>query len=932
MAKRTTHHAAPGAGRGAGADDQDAAPDARAASSPLLAGLNEQQLEAVTHIEGPLLILAGAGSGKTRVLTHRVAWLIHERGVRPDEILAITFTNKAAGEMKARIETLVGHVARAMWISTFHSMCARLLRREAERLGYRPNYSIHDADDSRRLIKRCLEELDFDVKRYPPESMARVISDAKNRLQDPADYRSEVAGLFAQTAADVYDLYQKKLLQMNAMDFDDLLMNAVVLLERFPQRLAHYQRSFRFILIDEYQDTNHAQYRLANLLAGEHGNIAVVGDDDQSIYSWRGADIRNILEFEHDYPDAKVIRLEQNYRSTQALLDVANAVVKQNRQRKGKNLWTGRGQGTAAAVVEVPDEHAEAQFVASEVQRLMSGEAGPRPFSPDEIAVLYRTNAQSRVLEEQFGRYAISYQVIGGQRFYERAEVKDALAYLNVIANPDDEQRLLRIVNVPRRGIGATTMERLLAHAAAVGEPLWVVLQAAGDVPGVSPSAARGIAQLVALIRSFQAGNGGEAAVVADGGAAGVAADRGAAGVAADRGEAGAAAPETAGPSEATEAAGLPGAPAIPEAGLQETPDGPGLAGAPDVAGLPEPAAAPAGEPGAPGPPARQRSVADTVNAVLEESGYLESLRCQRTLEAEGRLENLEEFVGVAAEYDRRALEPSLAGFLQEVSLFTDQDTYVEAGTQITLMTLHNAKGLEFPVVFIVGMEEGVFPHQRSIDEQNVEEERRLAYVGITRAMDRLYLLHARTRILWGGAMDNLPSRFLAEIPARLVEAKVLGGRRPPSVWGQGGRRDRSAGRWWGADETETDWADLDVSGNVIGGRPASAAAGGRAGSGGTWRPGRQPDKKAFGSVGADRPRASAGAIGAESGGPAGGDIGERAVTQYFKDGEKVLHAVLGEGTVLAVEARGIILVRFDNDGSERRLMANVAPLRKLRG
>jgi len=912
-----------------------AAPRAAASDSPLLAGLNEQQLAAVTHVDGPLLILAGAGSGKTRVLTHRVAWLIRECGVRPDEILAITFTNKAAGEMKARIETLVGGVARAMWISTFHSMCARLLRREAERLGYRPNYSIHDADDSRRLIKRCLEELELDVKRFPPESMARLISDAKNRLQDPSDYRSEVSGLFAQTSADVYDLYQKKLLQMNAMDFDDLLMNTVFLLERFPQRLAHYQRSFRYILIDEYQDTNHAQYRLANLLAGERGNIAVVGDDDQSIYSWRGADIRNILEFERDYPEAKVIRLEQNYRSTQALLDVANAVVKQNRQRKGKNLWTGRGQGTTAMVIEVPDEHGEAQFVASEVQRLLSGEAGPRPFSPDEIAVLYRTNAQSRVLEEQFGRYAISYQVIGGQRFYERAEVKDALAYLNVIANPDDEQRLLRIVNVPRRGIGATTMERLLAHAAAVGEPLWAVLQAAGDVAGVSPAAARGIEQLVALIRSFQAGNGGEEAEAAP------AAETATEPVT----EVAPAAEEAAEP--VTEVA-----PAAEEAPAAE------MATATEAA---ERAAGPATEPGvaetpaapaAPSARAPRRSVADLVNAILEESGYLESLRSQRTLEAEGRLENLEEFVGVAAEYDRRAIEPSLDGFLQEVSLYTDQDSYVEAGSQITLMTLHNAKGLEFPVVFIVGMEEGVFPHQRSIDEQNVEEERRLAYVGITRAMDRLYLLHARTRTLWGGAMDNLPSRFLAEIPSRLVESKVIGGRRPPSVWGQGGRRDRSAGRWWGADETDTDWADLDVSGNVIGGagRRSGGGSGARSGSasGGTWRPGREAGKKAAAGGGAgvggrggsggarEAARTGAGAgVGADTSSAAAaanGDIGERAVKQYFKDGERVLHAVLGEGTVLAVEARGIILVRFDNDGSERRLMANVAPLRKLRG
>ncbi len=861
------------------------------AASPLLAGLNEQQLEAVTYGDGPLLILAGAGSGKTRVLTHRVAWLIRERGARPDEILAITFTNKAAGEMKARIETLVGHVARTMWISTFHSMCARLLRREAERLGYRANYTIHDADDSRRLIKRCLEELDFDVKRFPPESIARVISDAKNRLQDPADYRSEVEGFFAQTVADVYELYQKKLGQMNAMDFDDLLANAVFLLERFPQRLAHYQRSFRHILIDEYQDTNHAQYRLANLLAGERGSIAVVGDDDQSIYSWRGADIRNILEFERDYPEARIIRLEQNYRSTQAVLDVANAVVKHNRRRKGKNLWTGRGEGSTVTIVEVPDEHGEAQFVASEVQRLLRGEAGPRAFSPDEIAVLYRTNAQSRVLEEQFGRYAISYQVIGGQRFYERAEVKDALAYLNVIANPDDEQRLLRIINVPRRGIGATTVERLLTQAATVGESLWSVLQAADQVAGVAAATAGRLQMFVSLIRSFQAGAGGVpvASATADGTQPGASAAAPAAG--------------DTGPAAAATAPVAREAPAA-----DESDDG-----------------ATAGRPAA-------RAVAETVRAVLEESGYLEALRAQRTLEAEGRLENLEELIGVAAEYDRRAEAPTAEGFLQEVSLYTDQDAYVEAGTQITLMTLHNAKGLEFPAVFIVGMEEGVFPHQRSIDEQNVEEERRLAYVGITRAMDVLYLLHARSRMLWGGAMDNLPSRFLAEIPARLVEKKVIGGRRPPSVFGAGGAHDRSARRRWDDDAGDGGWTDLGA-GAVIGARPrGGAGTPGASGGGGAWRPGRPP---------ADRRSDVAGRRGAADGGGAAAgasdrdaatDIGEQAVSQYFKAGERVLHAVLGEGTVRAVEARGIILVHFDADGSERRLMANVAPLRKLRG
>ena len=491
--------------RAAGERHAPAAPE-----HPLLAGLNEPQRQAVMHSEGPLLILAGAGSGKTRVLTHRVAYLIEVHGVRPDEIVAITFTNKAAGEMKERIEGLVGPMARTMWISTFHSMCARLLRREAQRIGYKSSFTIHDEDDRRRLIKRCLEELNLDPKRFPPDALARQISDAKNQLLGPDEFRERSGGHFAKASADVYELYEKRHAAMNAMDFDDLLMKTVQLLEALPDRLRHYQEAFRYVLIDEYQDTNHAQYRLANLLAGLHHNLAVVGDDDQSIYSWRGADIRNILEFERDYPDATVIRLEQNYRSTQAILDVANAVVTHNRKRKGKNLWTPRGTGALVQVVEVNDERAEAQFVASEVQKLLEGEAGAdRAVRPDEIAVLYRTNAQSRVLEEQFGRYAIAYQVIGGPKFYERAEIRDAIAYLTALVNPDDTQRLLRVVNVPKRGIGTTSLQRLQAHAAGMGEGLWGAMRAAADVPGLSAGAVNGLLAFVHLVESLQAGLSG---------------------------------------------------------------------------------------------------------------------------------------------------------------------------------------------------------------------------------------------------------------------------------------------------------------------------------------------------------------------------------------------------------------------------------------
>ncbi|MEZ5126444.1 MAG: UvrD-helicase domain-containing protein [Thermoleophilia bacterium] len=765
---------------------------------PLLAGLNEPQREAVTHFEGPLLILAGAGSGKTRVLTHRVAYLMQVHHVQAHEILAITFTNKAASEMKARIEDLVGPIARTMWISTFHSLCARLLRREAERIGYTSSFTIHDEDDRKRLVKRCLEELNLDPKRFAPEAIARQISDAKNQLMTPDQFRERVGGFFAQATGDVYALYEKHHTAMNAMDFDDLLMKTVQLFERLPERLAHYQRTLRFVLIDEYQDTNHAQYRLAALLAERHRNLVVVGDDDQSIYSWRGADIRNILEFERDYPDTRVIRLEQNYRSTQCILDAANAVVTCNRERKGKNLWTPRGQGALVQVVEVDDERAEAQFVASEVQKLVRGEAGgERSYRPDEVAVLYRTNAQSRALEEQFGRYAIAYQVIGGPKFYERAEIRDAIAYLTAIVNPDDSQRLLRIVNVPKRGIGATSLQRLVAHAAAMDESLWTTMRNATEVPGLSAGAAKGLVEFVALVEGLQAG-------------------------------------------------------------------------------------------------LSNRPVAEIVRSVLDESGYRAALESLGTLEAEGRLENLEELVGVAAEYDSRAEEPSLEGFLQEISLYADIDAVVDTSSLLTLMTLHNAKGLEFPIVFIAGMEEGVFPHQRALDEQNVEEERRLAYVGITRAMDRLYLVRARARTLWGSAQYNLPSRFLDEIPSQLKEARSIGD-------GRGAR-----GGWPFA------------SGSASRGWSGERATGARDSS---WRGAVSRDDEVDGASG----RKITGLEKRASG------LDETIVAQSFAAGERVLHATLGEGTVLAVQGGGIVLVRFDDDGSERRLMASVAPLRKLR-
>ena len=772
------------------------------AEHPLLAGLNEEQRKAVTHVDGPLLILAGAGSGKTRVLTHRVAWLLQVEHVRPDEVVAITFTNKAAGEMKERIEGLVGPVARTMWISTFHSMCARLLRREAQRMGYKSTFTIHDEDDRRRLIKRCMEELNIDPKRYPPESISRQISDAKNQLLGPAQFR-EKGGRFAQIAADVYELYEKRHAEMNAMDFDDLLMKTVELLEGYPDRLEHYQQAFRFVLVDEYQDTNHAQYRLAKLLAGAHGNLAVVGDDDQSIYSWRGADIRNILEFERDHPDAEVIRLEQNYRSTQKILDAANAVVTHNRKRKGKNLWTPRGEGALVQVVEVNDERAEAQFVASEVQKLLEGEAkgAERAYRPDEVV---RPLPHQRAEPRARGAVRAVRDRLPGHR---RAQVLRARR----------DPRPHRLPHDPRE-------------------------------PGRHAAAAAHRQHAQARHRRHQ-------------------------------------------PATPAGARGERGGEPLDDAARRRTTCR-GCRRAPRTACWPSPGSWKACRPRRPA--VRSPRV---VRSVIDETGYEAALAAQKTLESEGRLENIEEFVGVAGEYDKRAEEPSLDGFLQEISLYSDSDALADTSSLLTLMTLHNAKGLEFPVVFIAGMEEGVFPHQRSLDEQNVDEERRLAYVGITRAMDRLYLVHARARTLWGAAQYNIPSRFLDEIPAELTERQTIGGRST-----QLGLRRRPRRRW--------------RLGRRLLGR----------GGGGSWggRPGRRRDDK---TVTTRRSAADVASPGSRR-----RRLDEEVVEQFFAPGDRVLHATLGEGTVLGMQSGGIVLIRFENDGSERRLMASVAPLRKLRG
>ncbi|MFZ0090056.1 MAG: UvrD-helicase domain-containing protein [Solirubrobacteraceae bacterium] len=927
----------------------------------LLAGLNEPQREAVTYGEGPQLILAGAGSGKTRVLTHRIAYLVATDAAKPNEILAITFTNKAASEMRDRAELLVGGRVRAMWVMTFHAACARMLRAEAQRLGYTRRFTIYDTADSRRLIKRCLDDLGIDPKRFTPASVGSQISDAKNKLRDADAYARMVGSFFEQTVADVYRSYERELHRANAMDFDDLLVRAVNVLELFPEVRERYANGFRHVLVDEYQDTNHAQYRWLQLLAGEHRNLMVVGDDAQclvegtsvtmadgsrrpieavaagdtvlsahgggtfraarvvavhasrrtdgvaiitrsgrtlvstpehthfagyrgvkrdpqsrftptprmtvslcedlrggmpvhrvgithpdgrrfdgltndvatierlasteratvtasarlgghggslpfcparavrpgmvmfddvggydvvesvqrvaldravydldiaethnfiangivthnSIYGFRGADITNILEFEDTFPDAHVVKLEQNYRSTQTILDAANAVIRNNRGQKPKSLWTDIGQGDPIKVRELDDEHAEARYVTGEILRLVD-----EGTSRSEVAVFYRTNSQSRVLEDTLVRAEIAYQVIGGTKFYDRAEIKDAIAYLTVLVNPQDAGALTRIVNSPRRGIGNTTVSRLLAHANTTGETVWELAAAPEEVPGLGAAAIKSLRRFMGTMEVLQerAGSGAELSTL-----------------------------------------------------LKE---------------------------------------------LLSETGYLEALENERTIEAQGRIENLEELVNVAVEYDAGAQEPSLEEFLQQIALVADADTREDDEGLVTLMTLHNAKGLEYPIVLMIGCEEGVFPHSRALDEGGLEEERRLCYVGITRAQRDLYLTSARTRTVFGARNFGAASRFIAEIPPELTDRES----QPPSGFGF-----RSRATSWSAGPPEPPAAD-------------------------------------------------------------------RAPAPAFRMGDDVVHAAFGEGVVTAVEPGGIVVIRFSRDRSERKLVADLAPISK---
>ncbi|MCM3602821.1 DNA helicase PcrA [Robertmurraya korlensis] len=638
----------------------------------LLSGLNPEQQRAVKTTDGPLLLMAGAGSGKTRVLTHRIAYLMVEKQVNPYNILAITFTNKAAREMKERIYSMMGGVADEIWVSTFHSMCVRILRRDIDRLGYNRNFTILDTTDQQSVVKTILKEKNLDPKKYDPRAILGAISSAKNELIGPEEFAKNASGHMDQIVADVYELYQKRLRKNQALDFDDLIMTTIQLFQRVPEVLTFYQRKFQYIHVDEYQDTNRAQYMLVKLLAQRFQNLCVVGDSDQSIYRWRGADIANILSFEKDYPRSEVILLEQNYRSTKRILFAANEVIKNNLNRRDKNLWTENPEGNKIFYYRADSEQSEAQFVAGKIKEAI--QSGKRKYS--DFAILYRTNAQSRVMEEVLLKSNIEYSIVGGVKFYDRKEIKDTLAYLRLIANPDDDISLTRVINVPKRGVGSSSVDKIANFADMHDMSMF---QALGSIEliGLSPKITKACREFYDLINNYTH--------------------------------------------------------------MQE-----------------------------------YLSVTELVEEVLEKTGYYEMLKAEKSIEAQSRLENLDEFLSVTKNFEEGNEDRSLIAFLTDLALVADIDKLDEDGKQVdtvVLMTLHSAKGLEFPVVFLLGLEEGVFPHSRSLmEEAEMEEERRLAYVGITRAEEELFITNAQMRTLFGRTNMNPPSRFIGEIPANLID------------------------------------------------------------------------------------------------------------------------------------------------------------------
>ncbi|RMI09623.1 DNA helicase PcrA [Cellulomonas triticagri] len=818
-------------------EDADPRSEARRAASAqeaeaLLDGLNPQQRAAVLHHGGPLLIVAGAGSGKTRVLTHRIAYLLATRRARAGEILAITFTNKAAAEMRERVAGLVGSSARAMWVSTFHSACVRILRREATTLGLRSSFSIYDAADSQRLLTLVARELDLDPKKYPAKALSSKISNLKDELVDPETFAATQGGSggsdFDQNLAQVYTRYQQRLRQANALDFDDLIMTTVNLLQAFPAVAEHYRRRFRHVLVDEYQDTNHAQYVLVRELAGvgtdadggegtdvPRGELTVVGDADQSIYAFRGASIRNIMEFEADYPDATTILLEQNYRSTQTILSAANSVISKNPGRKPKRLWSDSGAGPKIVAYVADNEHEEARFVAEEIDRLGDSD-GVRP---GDVAIFYRANAQSRALEEVLIRVGLPYKVVGGTRFYERKEIKDAVAYLRALANPDDDVNLRRILNVPKRGLGDRSEQMVAVFADRERISFGAALDRVDEVPGLGTRAITGLRAFATMMADVRA--------LVDGGA---------------------------GPSE-------------------------------------------------------------VLGSVLDRSGYLAELRASEDPQDQTRVENLAELHAVASEFEQSEPEGDLADFLERVSLVADSDQIpsddggdegapkVDQGV-ITLMTLHTAKGLEFPVVFLTGMEDGTFPHMRSLaDTDQLAEERRLAYVGLTRARQRLYISRAAVRTAWGVPNEFPPSRFLDDVPEELLDWR---------------RRESSNDRLRGP-------------GGFLGGRSGYASGGGSSyggGSGGSGG-GQSWKKSSAASRAGEPPRKAPG-----SGGATFGSATPRpdAAIPTLGVGDRVTHDAYGLGTVVAVEGGGpnaVAKVDFGTEGT-KRLLLRYSPVTKL--
>ncbi len=813
----------------------------------LLNGLNKEQKEAVLHNEGPLLILAGAGSGKTRVLTHRIAYLISEHGVPPYCILAITFTNKAAREMRERIDGLIGDLSNDMWVGTFHSICIRILRRDIEKLGYDRSFVIYDTQDQQVVIKECLKELNINDKNFPPKSVLEAISKQKNELIDAARFEKLFASDFRLgKISKLYSLYEKKLKNNNALDFDDIIMNAIKLFEQYPEVLNFYQRKFRYIMVDEYQDTNTAQYMLVRKLSEAHGNLCVVGDDDQGIYSWRGANIRNILDFEKDFKGCRTVKLEQNYRSTQIILDAANNVITNNTGRKRKKLWTDNKGGNKIVMCENENEHEEALYTAREIQRLTTDE--DRKYK--DFAVLYRINAQSRVLEEMLMREGIPYKIVGGQKFYDRKEIKDIIAYLRLIQNPADNVSLKRVINVPKRGIGDTTVDTSENLALESGVSIFSVISNADEIPALKRAAQKlsNFSSMIMKLRTMKENMG----------------------------------------------------------------------------------------------------ISELLEMVVDDTGIMREYEIENTVEAQSRMENIKELRSVAMEFEKQSEDTSLEEFLAHISLVSDLDNLEEEQDYVVLMTMHSAKGLEFPVVFIPGMEEGVFPGYRAITEgpEQLEEERRLCYVGITRAREKLYLSNARFRTLFGNSSYNKPSRFLSEIPEELVDypfksSDSFSQGSDSAGWGKAKAWD-SQKSWGGYSSTLTSspaqtWSTTQSWGASQSRNTAQASVNeSKPTASGSLKDllGSKLVSRGFGSTTGQAGTGPAGSglkPGTGSGTPATAGS-NRAEATDFSVGEKVEHKKFGKGTVSkATPDNGdqMLEIQFEGAGM-KRLMASMANLKKL--